>query len=93
MAQYIDKSVLVAEIERIKKSIGSDSFISFFEQGCNQGKKDVCDDLLSFLDTLEVKDVDFEKEKDSYVKIHRDTLISLCQTIMDGDDGCDGDED
>ena len=56
MAQYIDKDALVAEIERIKKSISTDRFLSEFESGCNQGKEDICDDLLSFLDTLEVKE-------------------------------------
>ena len=86
MAQYIDKSALVAEIERIKKSICSDRFLSEYEKGCNQGKEDICNDLLSFLDTLEVKDVDLEKEKDSYVKIHKDIFTSVCQAILDGDD-------
>jgi len=60
MEQYIKKSALVAEIERIKKSIGSDRFLSEFEKGCNQGEEEVCDDLRNFLDTLEVKEVDLE---------------------------------
>lgn len=64
MKQYIPKSALVAEIERIEKSIGSDRFLSEFEKGCNHGKEDVCDDLRAFLDSLEVKEVDFGKEID-----------------------------
>lgn len=68
MMQYIDKDVLVAWIERIKKSIGSDRFLSEFEKGCNQGKEDVCDDLCAFLNTIEVKNVDLEKEFDNYAK-------------------------
>ena len=68
MMQYIDKDVLVAWIDRIKKSIGSDRFLSEFEKGCNQGKEDVCDDLRAFLNTIEVKNVDLEKEFDNYAK-------------------------
>ena len=68
MMQYIDKDVLVAWIDRIKKSIGSDRFLSEFEKGCNQGKEDVCDDLHAFLNTIEVKNVDLEKEFDNYAK-------------------------
>ena len=90
MAQYIDKSALVAEIERIKKSIGSDSFVSFFEQGCNQGKKDVCDDLLSFIDTLEMKEVDLWEEKE-YLEIHKDIFTSVCQAILDNANANDDD--
>lgn len=62
MTHLIDKAAVVAEIKRIDKSIGSDRFLSEYEQGCNQGKEDVCDDLLSFIDTLEVKEVDLNKE-------------------------------
>lgn len=62
MAQYINKDALVAEIERIKKSIGLNRFLSEYEQGCNQGKEDMCDGLFSFIDTLEVKDVDLEEK-------------------------------
>lgn len=50
MKQYIDKSALVAEIERRRKvwSYGSSIEAKF--------KREECDDILSFLDTLEVKD-------------------------------------
>ena len=54
MMQYINKDVLVAWIDRIKKSIGSDRFLSEFESGCNQGKEDVCDDLRAFLNTIKI---------------------------------------
>ena len=58
MEHYIDKSALVAEIKRLdalyhtSRSLGGDLFI--------QG-------LYCFLDTLEVKEVDLEKELDSMI--------------------------
>lgn len=58
MAQYIDKAAVVAEIERIKKEeCPTDSYegrckLLWFEQ------------FLSFIDTLEVKEVDDEKCKE-----------------------------
>ena len=57
MAQYIDKSALVAEIERRIKNLypkGGQGMI------VTKILKDHYEDLLSFIDTLEVKDVDDE---------------------------------
>jgi hypothetical protein len=62
MTQYIDKDALVAEIKKIKSYIGSDKYLSDFEKGCNFGREDVCDSLLNFIDTLEVKEVDLDGE-------------------------------
>ena len=58
MVQYIDKSALVAEIEkrRSKNSKNKLNFAAAFEDNY----------LLSFLDTLEVKEVDIKKEIDIY---------------------------
>ena len=54
MAQYIDKSAVVAEIERRRKSNSKNklNLPAAFEDNY----------LLSFLDTLEVKEVDLNKE-------------------------------
>lgn len=64
MMQYIDKSAIAAEIKRriILLENNSDGIISMLASGMfvNEYK-----DLLSFLDTLEVKDVDLEKEIDN----------------------------
>lgn len=49
MAQYIDKAAVVAEIERRIKEHHSGYLVCL-------------KDILSFLDTLEVKEVDLEKE-------------------------------
>ena len=58
MAQYIDKSALVAKIEkrREKNSRNKLNLVAAFEDNY----------LLSFLDTLEVKEVDLEKECAKY---------------------------
>ena len=60
MKQLIDKSALVAEIERRRKDWRYGSSIEA------KYKREECDDILSFLDTLEVKEVDLEKELDKY---------------------------
>ena len=52
MAQYIDKSALVAEIKKR---------INFNERLNAYPRLDECNAILSFIDTLEVKEVDLEK--------------------------------
>ena len=55
MKQYIDKDALVAEIEKLKKSHDNWSYMGKrFHQEYEK--------LLSFINTLEVKEVDLEKE-------------------------------
>jgi hypothetical protein len=55
MKQYIDKAAIVAEIERLYNSeYTNDSGLSC----C--GKKIILRYILSFLDTLEVKEVDLD---------------------------------
>ena len=56
MAQYIDKSAVVAEIERLKTIYKDDENIHHI------AKYNILVDILSFLDTLEVKEVDIKKE-------------------------------
>jgi hypothetical protein len=60
MEQYISKSALVAEIEkrRIDWSYGSSIEAKY--------KKEECDDILSFIDTFEVKEVDLDAELEHY---------------------------
>ena len=68
MAQYINKDALVVEIEK-RKAINEKSYIqTFLNSNDNRDyfgykvQEDI--DILSFIDTLEVKEVDFEKELD-----------------------------
>ena len=89
MAQYIDKSALVAEIKRRIDRDNEDaaSYSSNSEHNyLYRVKKRVYSSLLSFIETLEVKDMDLEDGKDSYVKIHKDIFTSVCQAKLDGDD-------
>jgi uncharacterized protein with PIN domain len=58
MVQYISKDALVAEITKI------------YDRNRSNGYIDVCneiDEILSFLDTLEVKEVDLKKEYKEFV--------------------------
>lgn len=68
MEKYIKKSALIAELERRKKCIR----MAFSMQGILQGhdrayasaQYDAFDSLLSFIDTLETKDVQEPKDKE-----------------------------
>ena len=68
MAQYISKAALVAEINRIKnEECPADSYegrckLLWFEQ------------FLSFLNTLEVKEVDLNAAVERYVEQHKSEL-------------------
>ncbi len=70
MEQYISKSDLVSEIERIKHETNYETFTDEV-----LGKRYVCDRLLSFLNTIEVKEVDLEKEVDEYFDIHYNEFL------------------
>ena len=52
MTQYIDKAAVVAEIEKLRENNCLFDVCAY----------NVCGELLSFLDTLEVKEVDLKKE-------------------------------
>lgn len=72
MAKLIDKDALVAEIESKRKyaqNLGDNAINSSMQQFYD-GMKQGCVDLLSFLDTLEVKEVDLEKELDTWRHNH-----------------------
>ncbi len=72
MAQYIDKSAVVAEIKR-RKELVSDPILS--GNDLMIGERNAYFNLLSFLDTLEVKEVDLEKEIKKYIK---DNICGYC---------------
>ena len=56
MAQYIDKSAVVAEIEKMRDK-------AYPQSDWNHGYTTSCDEVLSFLDTLEVQEDDLLTEK------------------------------
>ena len=54
MVKYINKSALVAEIERLRINYGC---FSEYDMGFSEGRSSAFDEVLSFLDALEVKEV------------------------------------
>ena len=69
MEQYISKSALVAEIKRLlvfySKEIEDNKEDPW---AMDIAKRDILQEILSFIDTLEAKEVDMEKEIESYFK-------------------------
>ena len=70
MEKYIPKSALVAEIEKLLFSFIEKSQKLQKPQFTLMGKIDVLEDLLRILNTLEVKEVDLEKEISNYLDNH-----------------------
>lgn len=63
MAQLIDKAALVTEIERQRKIYMYD-----VDNKHSFGRMLECNDLLVFINTLETKEVDLEKEIDKEIE-------------------------
>lgn len=61
--KLIDKDALSAEINRIVDVLERNSGYGIFIEY----QKVICEKILSFLDTLEVKEVDLEKEFESFL--------------------------
>ena len=72
MAQYINKSAVVAKIERQILAIDKMPKITDTQISVLSGNKVILTKLLSFIDTLEVKEVDFEKIWKEYFKYRGD---------------------
>lgn len=66
MEQYIDKATIVAEIERLKecnrKICGGDFDFLKKTYPKHYYSTEIYNDILSFINTLDVKEVDLEKE-------------------------------
>ena len=67
MKQYIDKSVLVAEIER-RRDLHYRYYVERGAGSIAECKYDEDRDILSILDTLEVKEMDLEKEIQDHIR-------------------------
>jgi hypothetical protein len=61
MKLYIDKALVVAEIEKRIK-INKECMLGLRNLDYYQGKVDALNDTLSFIDTLEVKEVDLDTD-------------------------------
>ena len=70
MAQYIDKSAVVAEIEKIYNED-----YKFLPSDIVESVEAFKDDLLIALNTLEVNEVDLEKEIEKYLLTNATLLI------------------
>ena len=58
MAHLIDKAALVAEIERLRMNYGR--VFNEYDAGFSEGRSSAFDEVLSFLNTLEVKETGTE---------------------------------
>ena len=69
MGQYIDKSVLVTELEKridelydfLPDASKVENGIITISEACNTGKYTALESFRNYIDTLEVKEVDFSK--------------------------------
>ena len=68
MEQFIPKSALVAEIERRINEINLDSIEDWRYRLQREHDIEVMKNILSLIDTLEVKEVDLEKEYKDFVE-------------------------
>ena len=82
MTQYIDKSALVAEIKRRISLLKKEKKIEKWSAGASQmnvvslgARIAMLEEILSFLNTLEVKEVDLDKEIKKYIN---DNIIGYC---------------
>jgi uncharacterized protein YbaR (Trm112 family) len=75
MTQYIDKDALVAEIEKrtdelydlLPDASKVENGMITISEACNTGKYTALESFKGYIDTLEVKEVDLEKELDSMI--------------------------
>lgn len=65
MTQYIDKSTIVLEIEKLKGLLLKGACASQISMQANC-KEEAYNEILSFISTLEVKEVDLNFEKELY---------------------------
>lgn len=77
MEQYIDKAAIVAEIERL---IDSHKPLKTLDPTYCEGLNDSLDDILSFLDTLEVKDSNETAEE--FARIIRANLTGIDKDVQ-----------
>jgi len=68
MEQYIKKSAIIAEIERLKNTSLEYGYNTMQKVLADSGKDISLGQLQYFLDTLEVKEVDFEKKKIEWIE-------------------------
>lgn len=90
MEQYISKSALLAEIERLRKIQPTDEFQPKEQNKIDwlAGKEFAIITLQMFLDTLEVKEVDLEKERMSECPYRKVGCTMYEGTILECNGAC-----
>ena len=68
MAQYVDKDALIAEIEKVINEINLDIIEDWRHRLQRERDIKVMKNILSLIDTLEMKEVDFEKELQDHIR-------------------------
>ncbi len=84
MAQYIDKSAVVAKIEELHNS-----YMCYINNGLISvetflNKDAVLVNIKNFIDTLEVKEVDFDNEYTEEVYSHLDSIKDTADRMTSG---------
>ena len=74
MKQYIDKATIVADIKKRIKT-NKKCMLGLRNLDYYQGEIDALNDTISFLNTIEVKEVDLEKEIEKYLIANAKLLI------------------
>jgi hypothetical protein len=54
------------EVVRLKSLIGNNSFLSDYWKGCNDGREDVCDELISIIDSLQEEPLSEDLEEAAF---------------------------
>lgn len=68
MAQYVDKDALIAEIEKVINEINLDIIEDWRHRLQRECDIKVMKNILSLIDTLEMKEVDLEKELQDHIR-------------------------
>ena len=70
MEQYIDKAAVVAKIKRLQDAHKDQLFRNLFTEEFIGGIEAACDQILFYINTLEVKEVDLLREFDIENAVH-----------------------
>ena len=68
MAQYVDKDALIAEIEKVINEINLDIIEDWGRRLQRERDIKVMKNILSLINTLEIKEVDLEKELQDHIR-------------------------
>jgi hypothetical protein len=70
------------EVIRLKSRICNNSFLSDYEKGCNDGREDICDNLISFIDSLQEEPVSEELEEAAWQYYDRNKPLLPSELVL-----------